>query len=89
MSDCGLPEGATGGQVCAAVKAALETGIGGSEAIVRMGSPGHFEIEVTSAAFAGKSRLESQRMVLSSIKHLMAGQAAPVHAVDKMITRTA
>lgn len=87
MSDCGLPEGATGDQVCAAVKAALEERIDGSKAVVRMGSPGHFEIEVVGAAFAGKSRLESQRLVLSSIKHLMAGQTAPVHAVDKMVTR--
>lgn len=87
MSDCGLPEGATGEQVCAAVKAALQTGISGSTAVVRMNSPGHFEIEVVGAAFAGKSRLESQRLVLASIKHLMAGQTAPVHAVDKMVTR--
>jgi len=87
MSDCGLPEGATGAQVCAAVKSALEASIAESKAIVTMGSPGHFEIEVVSAAFAGKSRLESQRLVLSSIKHLMAGQSAPVHAVDRMVTR--
>jgi acid stress-induced BolA-like protein IbaG/YrbA len=89
MSDCGLPEGATGEQVCAAVKAALEESITGATAVVRMGSPGHFEIEVVGAVFAGKSRLESQRLVLSSIKHLMAGQTAPVHAVDKMVTRAA
>jgi len=87
MSSCGLPEGATGEQVCAAVKTALEETIAGSKAVVRMGSPGHFEIEVVGAAFAGKNRLESQRLVLSSIKHLMAGASAPVHAVDRMVTR--
>lgn len=87
MSSCGLPEGATGEQVCAAVKSALEEQIAGAKAVVRMASPGHFEIEVASAAFAGKNRLESQRLVLSSIKHLMAGQSAPVHAVDRMVTR--
>jgi len=38
--------------------------------------------------FAGKSRLESQRLVLGSIKHLMAGDLAPVHAVDRLGTRT-
>ncbi len=87
MSDCGLPEGSTAAQICAAVKAALETSIPGSNAAVRMSSPGHFEIEVVGAAFAGKGRLDSQRLVLSSIKHLMSGQSAPVHAVDKMVTR--
>ena len=32
--------------------------------------------------------LESQRLVLGSIKHLMAGDLAPVHAVDSIVTRT-
>lgn len=52
------------------------------------GSGGHFQIEVVSPVFAGKSMLESQRLVLGSIKHLMAGDNAPVHAVDTLKTRT-
>jgi acid stress-induced BolA-like protein IbaG/YrbA len=51
------------------------------------GSGGHFSIDVVSPVFAGKSRLESQRLVLGSIKHLMAGELAPVHAVDHLGTR--
>lgn len=51
------------------------------------GSGGHFVIEVTSAAFEGKSLLQKQRLVYRSIKELMAGDAAPVHAVDKLVTK--
>jgi len=41
-----------------------------------------------STAFAGKSMLESQRLVLSAIKHLINGANPPVHAVDSLTTRT-
>ncbi|NUP09899.1 MAG: BolA/IbaG family iron-sulfur metabolism protein [Polyangiaceae bacterium] len=51
------------------------------------GGGGHFTIEVVSPVFAGKGMLESQRLVLGSIKHLMAGDMAPVHAVDSLKTR--
>jgi stress-induced morphogen len=49
---------------------------------------GHFRIHVTSAAFAGLGTLERHRLVLSAIKDLMAGDNAPVHAVDELITKT-
>ena len=52
------------------------------------GGGGHYNIVVISTAFAGKSMLESQRLVLSSIKHLINGAAPPVHAVDSLVTRT-
>ena len=52
------------------------------------GGGGHWEIAVVSTAFAGKSLLESQRMVLGAIRHLIDGPAPPVHAVDKLTTRT-
>jgi acid stress-induced BolA-like protein IbaG/YrbA len=51
------------------------------------GGGGHYTIAVTSAAFEGKGMLESQRMVYSAIAHLMAGDGAPVHAVDSLKTR--
>lgn len=53
------------------------------------GGNGHWNIEVVSPVFAGKSLLESQRLVLGSIKHLMAGEMPPIHAVDSIKTRTA
>jgi len=51
------------------------------------GSGGHYRIDVVSAVFAGKSPLERQRLVLSAIKHLINGNAPPVHAVDSLSTR--
>jgi acid stress-induced BolA-like protein IbaG/YrbA len=51
------------------------------------GGGGHFTIEVTSAVFAGKGMLESQRLVYSAITHLMSGANPPVHAVDSLKTR--
>ena len=51
------------------------------------GGGGHYTITVISPVFEGKSPLESQRLVLGSIKHLINGDRAPVHAVDSLITR--
>ena len=51
------------------------------------GGGGHFQLAVTSQAFAGKTRIEQQRLVYSAIAHLMAGADAPVHAVDSLLTR--
>jgi acid stress-induced BolA-like protein IbaG/YrbA len=50
------------------------------------GSGGHFEIRVVSAAFEGKNTLAKQRLVFSAIAHLMKGDSAPVHAIDKLET---
>jgi acid stress-induced BolA-like protein IbaG/YrbA len=59
------------------------------DAIVQAsGAGGHYNIDVVSTAFAGKSMLQSQRLVLSAIKHLINGSAPPVHAVDSLKTRT-
>ncbi len=69
------------------VKDAIEAAIEGSTATVN-GGGGHFVIEVISEQFAGKRILEQQRLVYSAIAHLMAGDTAPVHAVDQMVCRT-
>jgi acid stress-induced BolA-like protein IbaG/YrbA len=52
------------------------------------GGGGHYRIAVVSTEFAGKGLLDRQRLVLSSIKHLLSGDRAPVHAVDSLETRT-
>ena len=75
------------GSVVDALREAIERQIPDSRAAVN-GGGGHFSIEVTSPAFAGKSMLESQRMVYAAITHLMKGDQAPVHAVDSLKTRT-
>jgi acid stress-induced BolA-like protein IbaG/YrbA len=59
------------------------------DAVVKVsGGGGHYVIDVVSAVFDGKSLLERQRLVLSSIKHLINGNSPPVHAVDSLTTRT-
>jgi acid stress-induced BolA-like protein IbaG/YrbA len=52
------------------------------------GGGGHYNIAVVSTGFAGKNLLESQRLVLKAIKHLLDGASPPVHAVDSLITKT-
>jgi acid stress-induced BolA-like protein IbaG/YrbA len=74
-----------------AVDEAIRTGITAKmpDAVVAVaGGGGHYTIEVVSTAFAGKSLLEQQRLVLGAIKHLINGAAPPVHAVDKLVTKT-
>lgn len=75
------------GSVTDALREAIEQRIPEARAVVS-GGGGHFSLEVTSPAFAGKSMLESHRLVYAAIAHLMSGDLAPVHAVDNLKTRT-
>ena len=75
------------GDVIQAIKKAIEDKVPSSQAEVS-GGGGHFNIVVTSSAFAGKNMLESQRLVYGAIAHLMSGDTAPVHAVDSLKTKT-
>lgn len=74
------------GNVVDALREAIETKIPSSRASVT-GGGGHYTIEVVSATFQGMGMLDSQRLVYSAIAHLMQGDLAPVHAVDKLTTR--
>ena len=62
----------------------IEREIPGAGVELAAGCAGHFEVKVKSAEFAGQSRVEQQRRVYSAIGHLMKGETAPVHAIDKM-----
>ncbi|HTM21188.1 MAG TPA: BolA/IbaG family iron-sulfur metabolism protein [Kofleriaceae bacterium] len=75
------------GSVPDAIRDAIRERIADAETEVS-GGGGHYTIRVLSAAFAGKSLLEKQRLVLGAIAHLMKGDDAPVHAVDKIETVT-
>jgi stress-induced morphogen len=69
------------------LKEAIEAAIPNSQVTVNTGGAGHFEVQVTADVFRGKTRVAQQRMVYSAISHLMAGDTAPVHAIDKMDIR--
>ncbi len=70
------------------IKAAIEAAIDGAAVVVKPGSPGHYEIDVTASVFDGKSMVKQQQLVYAAIKDLMAGDNAPVHAVDRLRTST-
>ena len=53
---------------------------------VRACSPGHFEIRVVSQAFEGRNRVQQQQLVYAAIAPMMRGEAAPVHAIDHLLT---
>jgi len=67
----------------AAIKAALPD----AQVQVNAGGAAHYELAVTSAAFAGKSMVQQHQLVYRAITPLMAGDAPPVHAIDRLVTR--
>jgi acid stress-induced BolA-like protein IbaG/YrbA len=71
-----------------AIRAAILEKIPDASVVVEAGSGGHFTIQVVSPVFAGKNMVESQRLVYGAIAHLMKGDGAPVHAIDKLTTKT-
>lgn len=74
------------GDIPSAIRAAVTQAI--PDAVVEVsGGGGHWSLQVTSAAFDGKSQLQSHKLVLGAIKHLMAGAAPPIHAVDSLVTK--
>lgn len=70
-----------------AIARAIRDKIPGASVVVD-GGGGHFSVEVLSPVFAGKNMVESQRLVYGAIAHLMKGDGAPVHAIDKLTTKT-
>jgi acid stress-induced BolA-like protein IbaG/YrbA len=75
------------GSVEDAIRSAVRTRL--PDAVVEVaGSGGHWQIAVVSTGFEGKSLLERQRLVLGALRHLIDGPAPPIHAVDKLTTKT-
>jgi stress-induced morphogen len=71
-----------------AIRTAILMKIPDAAIVVDAGSGGHFTIQVVSPIFSGKNMVESQRLVYGAIAHLMKGDGAPVHAIDKLTTKT-
>ena len=69
-----------------ALKTSVEASIPNAVAEVSSSSAGHYSLVVKSDAFRGRSMLECHRMVYAAIAPLMAGDAAPVHAIDNLKT---
>jgi acid stress-induced BolA-like protein IbaG/YrbA len=65
---------------------AIETAFPGGRVEVRANSAGHFEIRVVSGSFAQQTRVVQQQRVYAAIAHLMKGDDAPVHAIDRLVT---
>jgi acid stress-induced BolA-like protein IbaG/YrbA len=73
--------------IALAIREAILANVPGALVVVTPKSPGHFDISVVSEEFRGKSRVVCQRLVYKAITSLMAGDRAPVHAVDLLETR--
>jgi len=71
-------------ELCGQIRDAIAAAIEGAEIHVEGAGPGHFAIKVVSEVFAGKSRVKQQQLVYAAITPLMAGNNAPVHAVDRL-----
>lgn len=72
--------------LCEELRRAIAGALPDARIEVEPASPGHFAIRVISTAFAGKSRVRQQQLVYGAIAHLMQGDAAPVHAIDRLLT---
>jgi acid stress-induced BolA-like protein IbaG/YrbA len=79
----------SGEEIAGHLESAIAEALPDARIEVRAASPGHFEIRVTSNAFEGKGRVQQQQLVYAAIAHLMRGDAAPVHAIDRLVTQTA
>ena len=68
-------------QICKAIEESIT-----NTKVKVSGTGGHFSLRFESVLFERKKTLEKQRMVYSTIKELMAGNNAPVHAIDNLET---
>lgn len=75
------------GATVRALEQAIAQAIPGAAVEVEATSPGHFTIAVASEVFSGKSLVQQQQLVYRAIAPLMAGDAPPVHAIDRLQTK--
>ena len=71
-------------QLVQQISAAIKGRITDARVEVTSGGPGHYVIRVESHEFGGKPRVKQQQLVYGAIAHLMTGQDAPIHAVDRL-----
>jgi len=71
-------------EICNALKLKIETQISDAVAVITPGSGGHYRVDVQSISLAALPMLKAHQAVYASIADLMAGDAAPVHAIDHL-----
>ena len=54
---------------------------------MKAGGAGHYEVSVVSEVFRDKSMVQQHQLVYRAITPLMTGAAAPVHAIDRLLTQ--
>lgn len=66
------------------VKSMIEAGLPGATAVVEdtAGDSRHFSALVIAPQFEGKPMVAQHRMVMSLLQEVMAGDAAPLHALQ-------
>jgi acid stress-induced BolA-like protein IbaG/YrbA len=74
----GVPE-----QIESAIRGALPD----AQVTVTAGGAAHYALAVVSEAFRGKSMVQQHQLVYRAITPLMAGDAPPVHAIDRLTTK--
>ncbi len=70
------------------LKQRIEESFPDAEIEVVHGSGRHYEISVVSASFEGLSLVKRQQRGYAAITDLMGGDNAPVHAIDRLQTRS-
>ncbi len=66
------------------IKQRIEHAITSSQVNVIYGGNRHYSLTVISASFDGLSQVKQHQRVYAAIKDLMAGNDAPIHAIDKI-----
>ena len=69
------------------IEAAIRDALPDAAVTVKPGGSAHYELAVVSEAFRGKSMVQQHQMVYRAITPLMAGDAPPVHAIDRLTTK--
>ncbi len=69
------------------IKNRIETAIPNAQVNVMAGGDRHYALKVISETFAGLTQVKQHQLVYSAINDLMAGNDAPIHAIDKMDLR--
>jgi stress-induced morphogen len=69
------------------IEAAIRAAVPDAQVQVKAGGAGHFEVSVVAEAFRGKSMVQQHQLVYRAITPLMTGDAAPVHAIDRLQTK--